>query len=67
MIKTNTKEESNMNKGVEILRALEKYYNNPKTKEEFDEQFKPYNPQKPYTLSDHIRCMILAMLSANRP
>ena len=56
-----------MNKGVEILRALEKYYNNPKTKEEFDEQFKPYNPQKPYTLSDHIRCMILAMLSANRP
>ena len=52
-----------MSKGYEVFKALEVHHNNPNTKVEFE---KPYAEGISFSLSDHIRGMILAMLSLQR-
>ena len=55
-----------MNNYSKIFKALESQHNNPLTKQEIDDNMKAADNGEVHSITDHITCMILAMLTANR-
>ena len=55
-----------MKEYIKIVKALELQHNNPQTKKEIDDNMKAADNGIVHTITDHITCMILAMLTANR-
>ena len=49
-----------------ILKALELQHNNPQTKKKIDENMNAADNGTIHSITDHVTCMILAMLTANR-
>ena len=56
-----------MKEYVKIIKALELQHNNPQTKKGIDKTMADSDNGKIRSISEHVACMILAMLTANRP
>lgn len=55
-----------MKNSIEIVRALEAFHNNPQAKMAFAKIIEDANKGQIHSLNEHTKCMILAMLTANR-